>query len=261
MTVRKILSLCSLSAALVLSGVPRLARADTTLVSPFDMSVAGVGTMEPVMTMQSTGIQMGSVQSGCVGVSDTGRLSTTIQWLQQHHQTDPDLCQGGNTGGSEVPISQFPQNQTLLVSDASNLAIVFNSDQPGGGVVSLSRLVFALFNANGQVGFATGTSSQLFSTESTPGMGTSGWEFVLDPTQAAQAQAAIDAGYNLFGLSATVANSLGGPESFYLINRPTTSMPEPSILWLLGAGLVLAGAIHRVRSGFNHPPRRASGSG
>jgi len=196
--------------------------------------------------MQALGTQMGSVESGCVGVSDAGRLNTTVQWLQQHHQTDPDLCQGGNTGGYEVPPSKFPHNQTLLVSDASNIAVVFNSNQPAGGTVSLSNLVFVLFSANGQVGFTSGPTSQIFSsTESEPGIGNSGWEFALNPTQAAAAQTAIAAGYDLFGLSATVTDSTGGPETFYLVNRATTSVPEPSTLWLLGVGTFLVGAFRR----------------
>src|ERR1700722_5943299 len=237
----KILSTVSLIAFLVLWGVPPIARADTVFVGPVDMSGTGFGAVNTVMTMQATGTQMGSVESGCVGVSDAGRLDTTVQWLQKHHQTDSDLCQGGNTGGFEVPPSQFPHNQTLLVSNAGNIAVVFNSDQPAGGSVSLSNLVFVFFNANGQVGFTSGSTSQVFSsTESEPGIGNSGWEFALDSTQAAEAQAAINAGFDLFGLSATVTDSVGGPETFYLVNQSTVSTSEPATLWLLGAGVLLA---------------------
>jgi hypothetical protein len=244
-TILKILTI-SLTAALVLWGVPPIARADTTFVGPVDMSGTGFGAVNTVMTMQATGTQMGGIESGCVGVSDAGRLNTTIQWLQQHHQTDPDLCQGGNTGGFEKPPSKFPHNQTLPVSNASNLAVVFNSDQPAGGTVSLSNLVFVFFNAQGQVGFTSGATSQVFSsTESEPGIGNSGWEFGLDATQAAAAQAAINAGFDLFGLSATVTDSTGGPETFYLINQSTVSAPEPSTLWLLGAGVFLIGGFRR----------------
>ena len=191
-TILKLLTI-SLTIAIVLWGVPPMARADTVFIGPVDVSGTGFGAVNTVLTMQATGTQMGGVESGCVGVSDAGRLDTTIQWLQQHHQTDADLCQGGNTGGYEVPPSKFPHNQTLQVSDASNLAVVFNSDQPAGGTVSLSNLVFVLFNAQGQVGFTSGPTSQVFSsTESEPGIGNSGWEFGLDAPQAAAAQAAIE---------------------------------------------------------------------
>src|SRR6266481_1361205 len=136
-TVKPILKILtiSLTIAFVLWGVPPIVRADTVFVGPVDMSGTGFGAVNTVMTMQATGTQMGSVESGCVGVSDSGRLNTTVQWLQQHNQTDSDLCQGGNTGGYEKPPSNFPHNQTLPVSNAANLAVVFNSDQPAGGTV------------------------------------------------------------------------------------------------------------------------------
>lgn len=245
-TILKTLSTITLTTVIVLWGVPPIARADTTFVGGVDMSGTGFGAVNTVMTMQAIGSQMGGVESGCVGVSDSGRLNTTVQWLDQHHQTDPDLCQGGNIGGYEKPPSNFPHNQTLTVSNASDIGVVFNSDQPAGGTVSLSNLVFAFFNANGQVGFTSGSTSQVFSsTESEPGIGNSGWEFALDPTQAAEAQAAINAGYDLFGLSATVTDSTGGPETFYLVSKSATPVSEPPTLWLTGAGLLFVAAFRR----------------
>lgn len=239
----KLVGAVSLVAVLILLWVPAVTHADTVFVGPVDIGGTGFGAVNTVMTMQALGSQMGSIESGCVGVSDSGRLNTTVQWLQQHHQTDPDLCQGGNTGGFEKPPSDFPHNQTLTVSNASQIAIVFNSDQPAGGTVSLSNLVFALFNSSGDVGFTSGATSQVFSsTASEPGIG---WEFALDATQAAEAQAAIDAGFDLFGLSATVTDSKGGPETFFLINQTPSAVAEPVTLALLGTGLVLGCLVRR----------------
>jgi hypothetical protein len=199
--------------------------------------------------MQALGNQMGSIETGCVGVSDQGRLNTTVQWLNKSKQTDADLCQGGNTGGFEKPPSNFPHNQTLLVSDASKIGVVFNSDQPAGGSVNLTKFVLVLFNANGQVGFTSNSASQSFSsTKSEPGIGNSGWLFTLDASQQALAQAAINNGFDLLGLSATVTDSFGGPETFFLVNAPGTSVvPEPATLFLLGTGILIVGTTVRRR--------------
>jgi PEP-CTERM motif len=243
---RKIIRTAFFTAVFVL-GMPGPVRADVVFIGGVDMGGTGFGNVNTIMTMQALGQQMGSIESGCVGVSDQGRLSTTVQWLNTHNQTDSDLCQGGNIGGFEKPPSDFPHNQTFKISDAAKLVVVFNSDQPAGGSVSLKNLVFVLFNANGQVGFTSGATSQVFSsTRSEPGIGNSGWEFTLNATQRAAAQAAINAGYDFFGLSATVTDSTGGPETFFLLNAPGV-VPEPATLLLLGTGVCLFGGLLRRR--------------
>jgi hypothetical protein len=235
--------------ALFVLAAGSVTRADVVYIGPVAMSGTGFGSVNTIMTMQALGSAMGSIESGCVGVSDSGRLSTTLQWLNKNKQTDADLCQGGNVGGFEKPPSKLPHNQTFQVSDASKIAVVFNSDQPAGGAVSLKNLVFVLFNANGDVGFTSGSTSQVFaSTASEPGIGNSGWEFTLDATQRAAAQAAINAGFDYFGLSATVTDSTGGPETFFMTVAPgDTVVTEPATLLLLGTGICLLGGLIRRR--------------
>jgi hypothetical protein len=250
---RNKLSITVLLPALLVLAVASVARADVVYVGPVDMSGTGFGAVNTIMTMQATGQAMGGPESGCVGVSDSGRLSSTVAWLNKSGQTDSDLCAGGNLGGFEKMPSNFPHNQTynvtFLVSDASKIGVVFNSDQPAGGTVSLKNLVFVLFNANGQVGFTSGTTSKVFSsTASEPGIGNSGWEFTLDASQRLAAQAAINAGFDYLGLSATVIDSKGGPETFFMVDdTPGTVTPEPATLFLLGTGICLVGGMLRRR--------------
>jgi hypothetical protein len=40
--------------------------------------------LNTLMTMQALGNQMGSIETGCVGVSDNGRVYTTMRWLKKN---------------------------------------------------------------------------------------------------------------------------------------------------------------------------------
>src|SRR6185437_883876 len=228
-------------ATAMLVGAP-LASADAVLVGKVDMTGTGFGNVNTLLTVQALGTGMGSTESGCVGLKPPG---------QQIY--GPKACQGDNAGGDEKPPDQFPHNQVLPVSDAFTMAVVFNVDQPGGSSITLNNMVLVLYNAKGQVGFTSGNFAQSMDFASTSfetGIGKSGWEFMLDSTQAAEAQAAINAGFNLLGLSSTISGVSGGPETFFLINAngdtPTpTPTPEPGTLLLFGMGLVLTGTALR----------------
>src|SRR6185437_16671318 len=232
-----------LSAVLML-GAPSITFANLAEVGSVNLKGTGFGNVNTILTVQALGRGMGGTESGCVGIDSAGK-----------QMIGSSICQGNNPGGNEKPPNKFPHNQTFVISDASTLAIVFNTDQPGGRAITLDNLVVVLYNANGKVGFTSGNFASPISFASTSfetGIGKSGWEFMLDATQAAQAQAAIDAGFDILGLSSTISGASGGPETFFLTtgNAPTPApAPEPASLLLLGSGLVLTGTVMRRKKG------------
>lgn len=217
------------TAALLLSSAASIAKADLVPTGPISISGTGFGDVNTILTFQGTGQGMGSDESGCVGVSSAGVLNTT----------GSSVCQGGNLGGNEKAPAGFPHNQTFQVSNASEIGIVFNADQPGGGPITLSNLTLSLFNSSGTVGFTSGSFSPIMFTSTQTGIGKSGFLFTLSPAQAAAAQIAINGGFDFLGLSATAGPAEGGPETFFLATTSDTpGVPEPGTLSILSVGLL-----------------------
>lgn len=228
--------------ALLMLGTPSSTFANLVEVGSVNLKGTGFGNVSTILTVQALGQAMGGTESGCIGIDSAGK-----------QMIGSSMCQGNNPGGDEKPPNKSPHNQTYIISDASTLAIVFNTDQPGGRAITLDNLVVVLYNANGQVGFTSGNFASpigFASTSFETGIGKSGWEFMLDSTQAAQAQAAINAGFDILGLSSTISGASGGPETFFVTtgNAPTPA-PEPASLLLLGSGLVLTGTVMRRKGG------------
>jgi hypothetical protein len=213
------------------------ARADgIVFAGPDPCFPAGVGRgcgpdrAPHVLSIQSQGNS--SDATGAVARSSSGDVRTG------------DWQRGSNT--QTIALTE------IGLTNASNLAIFFDINEPNGqnrSTVTLNSLVLTAYNSAGTAVFSASLiSGPLTLDQLGNGQGTSDYVFTLDAAAAARLQAAINADPNLFlGLAASVSDAQGGPESFFIGNRTGAPepIPEPATLLLLATGI--AGVTAKVR--------------
>jgi PEP-CTERM motif len=209
----------------------------------FDSSLGGVsgsglGTVATILTFTSPGST--STESGSVGFNGT---------------IDVPSNTGVVAGGPSISVGNVQSGQTQTqtlgavgITNAAQLAIVFNASEPSGNSINLTGLRVDIFNTAGVSVFnASLASSQLFAATFT-GTGNEGFVFKLDTPQgntlnsvlAALTPAQVAA--LRVGLSASASEATGGLETFNLSKiTAVVGVPEPTTLMLLGTAL-MAGA-------------------
>jgi hypothetical protein len=177
----------------------------------------------------------------------------------------PSACDSGmgNVGGNEPDPHGFPKFNTptlssLSITDASQIGIIFDATQPGGGPISMDNLILKFYSPAGVLLFEEGLKSPpvLFLT-TTPGNGKTDFVFVLDAAGISAANLAIfgTAGFgdDRLALESTMSQAAGGPESFLVIQvgqgggGGVQDVPEPVSFLLIGSGLALMGSLKRLK--------------
>jgi hypothetical protein len=194
-----------------------------------------------------------------------GAVNTILTLQSQGSSTDESGSVGWN-GSGDVRVGDYQQgaSQTLTrtiggagITSASSLRLVFNPVEPqnaAGSSINLDSLVLSFFSPTGSTLFTSGAFSGQTFDATDAGTGNAGFVFQLDPAQAAEAQAAAFTGstfsQNRIGLSASLSNAAGGPDTFFIANFTggapgaggpgggSTAVPEPATLALLGLGML-----------------------
>jgi hypothetical protein len=215
-------------------GLAQTVQASLILQSAIEVTGTGLGTEPTILTIQNNPTETGCVSFSNIGASFSGASCTG---------SSGDV----KTGASQTSIQPLSAIGSGITG--SNFAIVFNADQPAGGAITLTGLTASFYSPTGTLlyqtnGFSCSTAGVAGCAfpSTVHGIGGSGFVFQLDAAQAAAATAAgVFLNQNdIVGLSASTSGASGGPETFYLGKTAgsTSSVPEPTTMFLMGTGLL-----------------------
>jgi hypothetical protein len=211
----------ALHIALVMSaahlGLAPAAQASLVEAGSIALSAQGFGNDPRLITLQSPGdatSESGSTSFTGGIASETGNVPPP---------PDPGLKWNVPTIGS------------LGWTTASDVRLLFNPSEPGGNKnsITIHSLTLTFFTANGSIFGSVSNAADLVYSSTDPGNGKSGFLIDVAADQYQLVNAILAGGPDLrLGISASLVNATGGPDSFTAI----AAVPEPSTwaMMLLG---------------------------
>ncbi len=222
---RKLLAAAATGAALF--AAPQAAQASLIYDSTIDVTAQGFGNNPRLLTLQERG-QGDDIQSGCVSAGSGGSIAIGSSSCI----SDGQVFKGNgvtNVGGDEVnPMGDnqkfgIPTLGELGFQDASDIGLLFNAIEPGGGGkndVNVNDVTLKFYDNDGKL-LAAIDGQQNFPTTET-GNGKAGAVFVVDAEQQAFLNSTIFGLPNFsdirIALESTISAAQAGPESFSAVN-------------------------------------------
>lgn len=205
-----------------------------------DFQGTGLGAVNTVLTLTSP--------------ANTSNESGSVTW----NGTTSVLTGDTLTGNSQ---SSTPTLGSLGVTSPSALRIVLNAAEPGNDntAITVNDLALRIFSPTGATLFTSDAFSTLNLNATQAGIGNSGFVFQLTAAEIARANSAF-ASTNRIGLSASLSNATGGPETFFAVNFAGgaggggtgtgtggggNAVPEPGTVAIFGLGLAALGMMRR----------------
>jgi len=208
------------------------------LAGPGDFQGTGLGAVNTVLTLTSP--------------ANSTSETASVVWNGTTSTTTGDAL----TGASQ---SNTPTLGSLGVTSPSSLRIVLNAAEPGNATsLTVSNLALSIFSPTGTSVFTSDPFAAQTLNTTNPGIGNSGFVFQLSAAEIARANGAFSAN-NRIGLSATINDATGGPETFFAVNFASNgggggtgtgggsgnAVPEPSTVAIFGLGLAALGFMRR----------------
>jgi len=237
-----------------LAGVLAANCATASLVydSSIQLSAQGFGNAPRDLTIQHTGpAAPNDFESGCVGVDSAGGIVVGPAGCQS---TDAVIDPNGviPVGGDEAsPLNDsqkygIPTLASLGITDANQIAILFNATEPGSDSINVTDVTLNFFSPTGTL--ITSLDGQQAFPNTFAGNGVAGFVFVVDATEQAVLSSTIfaspDFGSVILSLNSSLTGATGGPDTFRIINLSAPpvagDVPEPATVLLVALGCLIA---------------------